>query len=61
MQKKIDDNYNRIVEEVVRTKGSLIKSKTLYELGLCSRDISDLVKVGKFRMLPYDNDIYAYF
>ena len=51
MQKKIDDNYNRIVEEVVRTKSPLIKSKTLYELGLCSRDISDLVKVGKLEKI----------
>ena len=55
MQKKIDDNYNRIVEEAVRTKSTLIKSKTLYKLGLCSRDISDLVKVGKLEKIKQGN------
>lgn len=37
MQKKIDVKYNRIIEEVGELKDRLIKSKTLYELGLCSR------------------------
>lgn len=55
MQKKIDDNYNRIVEEVASSKSALIKSKTLYELGLCSRDISDLVKVGKLEKIKQGN------
>ena len=55
MQKKIDDNYNRIVEEVASSKSALIKSKTLYELGLCSRDISDLVKLGKLEKIKQGN------
>ena len=55
MQKKIDVKYNRIIEEVGELKDRLIKSKTLYELGLCSRDISDLVKLGKLEKIKQGN------
>ena len=63
MQKKIDENYKKIYDKFYEDDNNfVIRARALYELGLCSRDISDLVKAGKldkikhgyYQLIEYD-------
>lgn len=73
MQKKLDINYKKIIdkfykEDIGKEKSDfgnrIIRSRELYELGLCSRDVSDLMSAGKlerikqgyYRVIEYNQE-----